>query len=332
VSVQQVGATREVTAPEPEGGEQPQLSVILVTDGIELVRETLAHLGEQSARGRIEVVIATPGGSLDGAGELTGFHSVTVIDSDSRKSTPVARAMAVEAAHAPVVAMAETHCFPDPDWAEILIEAHRGPWAAVGPEIDNENPERPASWANLYVDYAAWLSPATSGPIDDLPGHNTSYKRELLLAYGAELPHLLLSESVLHWDLRSHGHRLYQEAQAKVRHRNINRPVPALIEHFHNGRCFGAARSRNWSLARRALYAAGSPLIPVIRLRRILRDIRRTNRGHILPRALPMMMSSLSVHAIGEMLGYATGAGNAPGGMAKYELERDVFVEGATQP
>jgi hypothetical protein len=307
--------------------------VILVTDGIELVRETLAHLREQSARDRIEVVIATPGGSLDGAGadELSGFHSVSVIDSESRESTPVARAEAVAAAHAPVVAMAETHCFPQPEWAEALIAAHRGPWAAVGPEIDNDNPERPASWANLYVDYASWLSPATSGPVDDLPGHNTSYKRELLLGYGAELPQLLLSESVLHWDLRSHGHGLYQEARARVRHRNINRPVPALIEHFHNGRCFGAARSRKWHPARRALYVAASPLIPAIRLRRILRDIRRTNRGYILPRALPMMLASLFTHAIGEMSGYATGAGKAPEGMAKYELDRDVFVEGATQ-
>jgi hypothetical protein len=330
--MEQAGSTDVVSAPERGGGE-PELSVILATDGFELAREVIGHLRQQTVQDRIELVIATPGGNLDGAGQedLAGFHSVRVVDAEPRESAPVARAAAVRATQAPVVAMAETHCFPDPGWAEALILAHRGPWAAVGPEIDNENPERPASWANLYVDYAAWLAPATSGPVDDLPGHNTSYKRELLIGYGDQLGRMMLSESIMHQDLRSRGHRLYQEAAAKARHRNIDRPIPALIEHFHNGRCFGSLRSRDWHPLRRAIYAAASPLIPLIRLRRIVREVRRTNRTHILPRALPMMVASLSWHAAGEMLGYLTGAGDAARGMAKYELDRDVFVADATR-
>jgi Glycosyl transferase family 2 len=311
--------------------DRPELSVILGTDGLEPARETIAHLRAQTARDRVEVVIVTPRGSLDGGAdrELDGFHSFRVIDLDPRASVAAARAAGVSAARAPVVAMAETHCFPEPGWAEALIAAHRGPWAAVGPEIANENPGRMSSWANLYVDYAPWVAPAPRGPADDLPGHNSSYKRARLLDYGDELGRLMESESIIHWDLRSRGHRLYVETEAKVRHRNVTRPVAALLEHFHNGRCFGGLRSHDWSVARRVLYAAASPLIPALRLARIIRCMRTRGRGHLLPGALPMMLASLVVHAAGELTGYAAGAGDAARRMVPYELHRNRYVAGA---
>ena len=327
--MQDPGTTQEVTAGERSGRGDPQLSVILVTDGLELVGEVLTHLQAQTTRDEIELVLVTPRGSVDGnvSQELEGFHSARVINADTRASAPAARAAGIAAARAPVIVMSETHCFPAPNWGQALIEAHRGPWAAVGPEIDNENPDRPGSWANLFVDYATWIAPASRGPAEDLPGHNSSYKRDLLLAYGEELPRMLESESILHWDLRSQGHRLYTETRAKVRHRNITRVMPALVEHFHNGRCFGGLRARNWHPLRRALYVAASPLVPVIRLRRILREARRSNRPDILPGALPMMVSSLLAHAAGELTGYAIGSGEAARAMVTYELDRNTYVE-----
>jgi glycosyl transferase family 2 len=326
--VQDVGATQEVTAAERRGGGDPELSVILVTDGLDLARETLAHLRAQTVSSGIELILVTPSGSIDKEVRdgLDGFHSVKLIDSDSRASTAAARAAGVAAARAQVVAMAETHCFPLPDWAEVLIAAHQGPWAAVGPEIHNDNPQRPGSWGNLFVDYAAWIAPATEGPAEDLPGHNSSYKRSLLLEYGSELGRLFESESILHWDLRSRGHRLYMETRAKVRHRNMTQPIPALVEHFHAGRCFGALRARNWHPVRRALYVAASPLIPLIRLRRIVREVRRKN-DDILPGALPMMIVSLLAHAAGELTGYATGTGEGARGMSKYELDKTTYAQ-----
>ena len=314
---------------ERKRDSEPQLSVILATDGLELAAEVLAHLSAQTARDRIELVLATPPGSVgpDAIDGLVGFHSVRVIEAETRDSPPAARAAGVAAAGAPLVAFGETHCFPAPDWAEVLIEAHRGAWAAVGPEIENENPERAASWANLYVDYAAWVAPARPGPAPDLPGHNSSYKRSLLLEYGDDLARLFEAESILHWDLRFQGAGLYVEPRAKVRHRNITQFRAATVEHFNNGRCFGALRSRNWHPARRALYAAASPLIPLLRLRRIVREVRRSARRDILPRALPMILSALMAHAADELTGYAIGAGESVRTMATYELDRDSYAQ-----
>lgn len=302
--------------------------MILVTDGLETAQETLSHLRAQTAAGRIELVVTMPGGEATENGDraLAGFHSTRVVRSDPQNGTAVARAAAIVQARAPVVVLAETHCFPEPEWADMLIAAHREPWAGVGPEIHNENPDKPISWGNLLVDYCSWLAPATAGPADDLPGHNSSYKRALLLDYGDDLSRLLESESILHWDLRARGHQLYVEARARTRHRNITRFVPAALEHFHNGRSFGGLRSRDWHPARRIFYAAASPLIPIVRLGRILREIRRKKRQDLLPEVLPSVLGSLVAHGAGELMGYLMGSGRSAEEMAKYEIYRDRYV------
>src|SRR6185295_2735830 len=41
-----------------------------------------------------------------------------------------ARSAGVRAANGEVVAFIEDHCLPEPDWASILIEAHRNGWGA----------------------------------------------------------------------------------------------------------------------------------------------------------------------------------------------------------
>ena len=39
--------------------------------------------------------------------------------------------------------LCEDHCFPADGWAEALVAAHQGPWAAVGPAFLNANPVDP---------------------------------------------------------------------------------------------------------------------------------------------------------------------------------------------
>lgn len=300
--------------------------MVLATDGLQLVGEVLGHLRGQTVAERIEVILVTPPGSIEGdlSAEKGRLHSMRAVEAATRDSPPGARAVGVLNARAPVVAFSETHCFPDPDWAEALLRAHAGPWGAVAPEINNENPGRATSWANIFIDYSPWLAPIESGRVNDLPGHNSSYKRALLLEYGDRLPTLFESESVMHWDLRDRGHGLYQEADAKVHHRNITEPKSSILEHFHNGRCFSALRSHDWSAPRRAIWALGSPLIPLVRFSRIVREARRPGRRLPL-KALPIMIMSLAAHGIGEMIGYATGSGESVTSMAVYELERDEY-------
>jgi len=94
-----------------------ELSVILVSpDNFATIRRTVSHLRAQTARDRIEVVIAAPGTGplgLDPA-ELSDFGGYQVVEVGPITSTAAAKAAAVHHARAPLVALAEDHCFPEP--------------------------------------------------------------------------------------------------------------------------------------------------------------------------------------------------------------------------
>jgi hypothetical protein len=309
----------------------PDISVILVTpDRYETIRMTVRKLRAQTVRDRLELVIVAR--SLEALEldeeELEGFHGFRVVELGRVRSVAAGNAAGVRAASAPVVAFAEDHSFPDPDWAAALIEAHRGPWAAVGPVVVNANPGSAVSWADFMLGYGPWLEPSPGGVVDYLPGHNSSYKRALLLELGSELEERLNAECVLHWDLRRRGHRLYLEPAARTFHVNFSRLRSWLSAAFLQGRTFAAerVRSEGWGPARRLAYAAAAPLIPLIRLRRSVRDLRRLERRPLLARILPATALGLLVSALGEAFGYTAGPGDAPERISSFEFHRDRHV------
>ena len=115
--------------------------------------------------------------------DLRDFSSVKVVPIDSAASVARANAAGIRAATSSVVALTEDHSFPDPEWAENLIKAHEQPWAAVGPAVRNANPATAVSWADFFIGYGPWAEPISAGTVDFLPGHNSSYKRAVLLEY-----------------------------------------------------------------------------------------------------------------------------------------------------
>jgi hypothetical protein len=307
-----------------------ELSVILATDRLDTIRQTLAHLTAQTARDRVELVVVTPSAfELDG----NGFGGVRVVESDA-EAIDVARLRAdgIRAASAPAVLLAETHSFPAPDSLERLIERHREPWMAVGQAICNGNPRTMRSWTNLFLDYGPWADPCAGGALRELPTHNSSFKRADLLACGDELPELLRYSEGINAALRARGGRLFLEPRARTFHVNVSRTGSWVVERAAAGRAFAGARARGWPGWRRAVYACGSPLIPLVRGRRVLRDIRRTGRSaELLPRIVPTLAIGLAVSALGELAGYALGPGRAPRLIGEMELRRMPHVARADE-
>jgi len=319
-------STRPAFEPPAAGGARPTLSVIVVTiDDFEAVRKTVRHLQTQTARERLEIVLVCPDAArlaLDPA-EVAGVGGVRVVEVGSITSSAAARAAGIRAASADVVALAEDHCFPAPDWAEALIAAHRGPWVAVGPVVGNANPRSMLSWANLIVEYGPWMAPAVPREIDHLPGHNSSYKRAPLLEYGDHLGEMMEAESVLQWDLVAKGHRLYHEPAARTFHLNYSRLSHSIALRFLGGRLFGGCRSRYWPAWRRLLYTLGAPLIPAVRITRLVRSMRRSpEQRALLPRILPTFALALAFDGLGELVGYALGAGSANAILTPLEFHR----------
>jgi hypothetical protein len=307
------------------------LAVVIVTpDQYATIRRTIRNLQKQTARGRLEIVVVAPraeGLGIDPA-DFTDFSGLQVVSVGPITSSAAARAAGIRAAHAPVIAFVEDHSFPEPRWAEVLIEAHRQPWAAVGPAMANANPDSMMSWANLVVEYSPWLEATGERVTEQLPGHNTSYKRALLLDYGARLETLLEAESVLQRDLQARGFRLYLAA-TKTYHQNMTYVGATLAVRFHGGRLFAAARAREWAPLRRLLYAGAAPLIPLVRLSRIVRHLGRSAqlRG-LLPGLLPALIAVLAVDGAGEMVGYALGGGDALERSSQLEFHRERHFDG----
>ncbi|MBI5396308.1 MAG: Gfo/Idh/MocA family oxidoreductase [Verrucomicrobia bacterium] len=329
-----LGATVRIGTTQPRAaastpGERaaagPALAaIVVIPDAYAAVKRTVAALKRQTAAAHLELVFvarAPESAGIDEA-ELAGFHGWSIVE-NAVSSIADAYAAGIRRARAPLVALTEDHSFPAPNWAERLIAAHRQPWAAVGPAFRNANPDSLVSWADFYIAYGKWAEPAAGGVADFLPGHNSCYKREVLLACGDRLEELLDAETVLHWDLKRRGLELWLEAGTYTEHMNFGLWRSWLPAQFYAGRVFAAQRASGWPVGRRALFAAASPLIPFVRLARVRRFIRRAAFARAFRlRVLGVAWIGLLLDGVGQMLGYASGAGDARSRFAAYEFHR----------
>src|SRR5882724_9114742 len=116
----------------------PEMSVVIVTpDSYETIRKTVEHLRAQTVKDRLEIVIVAPSAeqATPAGRELNDFSRFRIVPVGAIESIARAHAAGIRQASAPVIVLAEDHSFPEPGWAEALIEGHRQPWAAVGPVL-----------------------------------------------------------------------------------------------------------------------------------------------------------------------------------------------------
>lgn len=302
----------------------PAMSVIITTpDSYATIRPLVRALRSQTARESLELVIVAPSATTmrEDIAELQAFGSWRIVELGVLRTVAQAKAAGIRGATAPVVVLTEDHCFPDPRWARALIEAHRGGWAAVGPVMENANPQSMISWADFILGYGPWFSPAAPGEVDLLPGHNSSYKRDLLLGYGERLESLLAAEASLQQDLRTRGYRLYLEPAAKAFHTNFSEPSRWIPYLFYSGRLFAAERGRKWSRLRRAGYGAGACLIPLVRLLRLAPRFRRA-RPDLAAGVYGPLLFGLIIDAAGQGIGYVMGPGHSAEKVARLEFHR----------
>jgi hypothetical protein len=200
--------------------------------------------------------------------------------------------------------------------------------AAVGPVVEHANEDGAIAWVDYLLGYGQWVAPQSNGEMTNLPGHNSSYRRDALLALEPDLEEWLDFESLLHRELRARGWRLVLAPEARSHHFSISRPASWLAVTYLQSRVFGGRRLGGAGIAKRALYLAAIPLVPAIRLRRVLRDIRRARTGPSLVRTVPALLLGLTASAIGEAAGYALGPGRAPERICRYEFLRALHVNG----
>jgi len=306
---------------------EPWLSVVLVTpERLTSLHRTLRHLQVQAIASRIELIIVAPDSravTADDESYLAGFGRVAVVPVGSINNVDVAAAGGVLRATAPVVALIEDHAFPQAGWAEAIVRAHAGPWAAVGATMVNANPRSMLSWTNLLLAYGWWTEPVSGGEVAALPGHNIAYKTALLQRYGDRLREKLGRAGGLLDDLKAQGGRLYLAADARIAHVNPSRLRSTVTLRFNAGRLYAATRACGWSASRRWLYVLGGPLIPFVRFRRLWREFfGQGRRSQLIPHVVPALLLGLILDALGQMAGYARGVGRSIDVLATFEMDR----------
>jgi hypothetical protein len=312
----------------------PRMTVIAITpDCYETIRQTVRHLAAQAIAGEIELLIgiASPKSLNEVAVELQPFHSWRVVGLGQFDTMGAAKAIVVKEARAPFIIFAEDHSFPEPNWAAALLEAHAAGHCAAGPQVQNANPRSMLSWADLFLGFAPWIAPTPPGVRDRLPAHNTGYDRDLLLSLGEDLTTMLDNEGLLHLKLRAQGRTLFL-AEISTRHANVSLFSSFLRVQYHGGRSFGGARilDQHWPWPKRLVYVCGAPLVPLLRLRRTLKQIKASGHAQaLLPKMLPALFIGLCAHATGEAMGTAFGAGNSVQRKADFEFHRDHHVREA---
>ncbi len=306
--------------------EFPLSAISSTTIGYSAVRTTVAHLRRQTAASQIELVLVGP--TLDSlqapAADLEGFASVRRVPVGPVQSIAHANAAGVRHARGRLVALTEDHCFPEPQWAASLIHAHsQGDFSVIGPVVLNANPGSMVSEADFVIGYGPWMDPLEPVEMPFLPGHNSCYRRDELLALGGRLERLLEAETVLHMEWSSQGRRLRAEPAARTRHVNYSLWRSWIPVQFLAGRLFGGLRAATWPRRKQLFFAAASPLIPAVRLWRTLAEFRRPGRSlSRFLRMAPALVLGLTIDGIGQGVGYALGPGRSMESLSQFEFNR----------
>jgi GT2 family glycosyltransferase len=313
---------RAVSAP-PDDHPLGLSAIVVVGELRERADRCLRALLSQGALGQMEVVLVDLA-SEAGAIPAAGHPAVRVLKMSPQTTFALARAAAVRTARGAIVAFVEEHVRVRPGWAAALIAAHKGPWAGVGGEVHNANPGVGRSDVTALLSYGLFRPPLAPGETDMLPGHNSAYKRAVLLALGHRLERLLGCDLVLMRRLQLDGHRLWIEPAAAIEHLNETAWRSAWRGYFLFNRCYAPLRAEElgWSLARRAAYVALTPAIPLYFIAHFSRYLARRH-----PSELPRLLRNLGwvylaelAAALGQAYGLLFGEGDAPQRFSRYEM------------
>ena len=298
---------------------EPRLSIILATDTYATIRPVTDRLRRQTIHADLEVILIAP--RAEDVEQVLAhrdeFAAVRIVESPVG-DLAVARAAGIRAAAAPAVFVGETHSYPHPEFAGMLLRALDGPYAAVAPGFGNGNARGSLSWAGFLSDYGRWVHTLPAGEIPEVPIYNAAYRRDILLELGDRLAPALAHGDELPGSMRARGLRCYFEPAARIDHVNVARGRDWIRERYVAGLLIASYRVRRWPAARRLLYIGGSALIPFVLTARVLPGIQRTAREMKLPAGtIPAIAFGMFVKAAGELAGYA--------GLPVEQGERDMW-------
>jgi hypothetical protein len=294
--------------------------VVTVVGGKECVRRCLKALCPQVDFVCDEIIVPYDTWSAD-VGELcdifprVNFHFISNLGptaspdvrSHKHRLYDRRRAVGISIARGRLIALTEDYAVPAQDWCHQIAMAHEQPYAVIGGAIDNAA-DQPLNWALYYCDFGRYGTPLRSGETEYASDVNVAYKHEVLQSV-RDIWRNTYHETSLHWTIRSMGETIFLDPRLLVFQQ---RPRTTLKEAFREriewGRVFAETRVANCGRWQRVGYAAGTAILPLILIMRVLDHMLRQGRsaGQMI-RIVPLVAFLLVGWTIGEFSGYFAG-------------------------
>jgi len=299
-------------AADPAAADRPRLALAVAAKGSFDPAPFLQALREDPALGGpgVEIHIAHDGGWP--AGQALPLPNIRLHACAPGIPVSVLWGEALARASAGHVAVLDIQVPPAPGWlrrAEAEIAAGTplffGP---VAPGWDMHD----RRILGYLIEYAQFHAPVPPD-LGEVPGNNLVGLRHLLLGPGAaDAPRPFFKTFAL-WRLaREAGPAPRCLDDMAVAYRKGFAPGPYLAARIGQGRSFAARRHAHPGQPPRLLCIAFTPLLPLLRVRRILRAarrhaaLRRAARRH-----LPFLLLAEAAWSLGELLGYLAGPAGA---------------------
>jgi GT2 family glycosyltransferase len=296
---------------------QPALSVVITTGQLRhLSTLALRSLIEQDMIDQMEIIIIDCVPPETPALPNSDHARVRVIRKPADFDFEQGMVLGIQESRAPIVALLEEHCITLPGWAKAMVEAHKEPWGAVCGEVLNGNPGLGLSNAEFFATRnIRWQSPAEKSQLNMIDGHNSSYKRDILLGYGERLEMMLRAEAVLLFKMQEDGYKLLLEPAAKYIHVNEAsfKTLPSTLYYWH--RVFGYTRAIifEWSVVEKIKRVLMLPLLPFWHSLKTLTYIiqKRPDRLLMFFVNVPLMLVLHYAASFGQFMGLVFGEGDA---------------------
>lgn len=281
-----------------------------------MIHRLLSALQQQTGDIPFEVIVADR--CKDGTAERIrrDYPEVQVLRAKWRATLPELRTMALDRAQGRIILVTEDHTVPPPHWIERPTRAlDQAPKrvAAVGGAVDNAMGDRAVDWAAFLCEYSAHLPPQPAGEVNDIPGMNIAYRKEVLDRMDRRSLKRGFWESTVHPRLLAEGYVFLSLPDVVIQHRKRFGFMYFIKQRFHYSRHCAGTRLESMTRGRRCAFAALSLLaLPGVALLRITRQvIPRPPYRVAFARALPALICFVIAWGVGEATGYLFGPGDS---------------------
>jgi glycosyltransferase involved in cell wall biosynthesis len=290
----------------------PVLSVVIASIvGQPFIDDCLASVFAQKNAPPFEVIVVDCRGPENVARLRKAFPKTRFIEVAHRESVPQLRAIGVQHAEGPIIAVIEEHCLAADDWLATLSAAFSADYVAVGGPVDFRPDGRLRDWITYFIEYNSYLPPWADGDSHNVGSANAAYRRETLNS-NLSLLGAGYWEAALHPKLLAEGAKFRSVSRMIIYHRGPFDYGYYVKQRYLFSRAFAGARRGTVSTAKRAVYLLAAPAIPFLLLARIGSRVfaKKCHPGKFLL-SLPLLIPAMTSYVCGEWMGYAFGPGSA---------------------